>query len=86
MAKQRVVVEVELRIERQELAICRAYERVDLGERGVFCLVRLSQLTEQRSSSSDVFTRKPKAASQASALIRFQSAGRRDLLFDDLFG
>ncbi len=85
MPEQRVVVEVELGVERQQLAVLGDDQRVDLDQRGILVDEQAVQTAEELIETLDLFAVEIELEAQSAALPRGQPGHRVDEHGVDLF-
>ena len=67
VAEERVVVEVELGVERHHAPVARHHERIDLGERAVLLEVGAEEVEDQRHAGLELVAGEPEAEARACA-------------------
>src|SRR5262249_37867024 len=60
MAEQRVVIEVDFRIERQHIALLGKKQRIDFRQRGILIDKELEELSHKMDALADAFGRQSK--------------------------
>src|SRR6185295_10039058 len=86
VTKHRVVVEVDLRIERDQAIVFREQERIDLQQRRVHLLVRVVERLHKFHRLADQIGTNPEAKREFSRLKTAKTDRRVNRLFQNLFG
>ena len=86
MPVERIVVEVHLRVERQQLAVFGHDQRVDLDQRGVGRAERIPEGVHELRGLRDRVPFQTERERQLPRLKRAQAGSRVDELLEDLFG
>ena len=84
MAEERVVVEADLGVERQQVAGRRHHQRVDLRERAIALDERAGERLEERDRLADLLLRQPQAEGDAPRLEPREPDDRIEGLAQDL--
>src|SRR5262245_38343959 len=86
VAVERVVVEIDLRVQRVKLAVFGQQEGVDLEERGVHFDERPIEREHELRGLADQLRRQAQPEHQIARLERLHADGRRDVFLQNLFG
>ena len=84
--EQRVVVEAQLGVERQNTPVPGDDERIDLGERGVAIEVRAEEVLDQRHGGLELIAGEAEAERERARLERLEPERRIGPFPDDLLG
>ena len=84
LTEQRVVLDVDLRVERDEVAVARDDQRVDLDQARILFQVQAVQRLRDARELLDLLACEPEAERQHAALRRLQPCGRVHVHADDL--
>src|SRR5215203_914123 len=86
VAEQRVVIEGDLRVERQPFAFAGENQRIDLGERSVFGDIGLEQRLRDRRETIDLLGGNTELEAKLAGLVRMKAEIGIGIDADDLFG
>src|SRR5882724_4123360 len=84
VAVERVVVEVELGVERHDPPVARHHERVDLGERAVLLEIGAEEVEDQPHAGLELLAAQTQAEGEIPRLEGLEREGRVRALADDL--
>src|ERR1043166_3911567 len=85
MTKQRIVVEVDLRVERKQSVVLRQQERIDLHQRRIHLLIRRVERLHELHRLIHKWTRQSESKRELTRLKWLKAYARIDRLFQDFF-